>query len=114
MGAPWRLHAHLCSRAAEDCAAAPSCDPRGECVAACSDAAPCSDGVCHPVLAACVECVNAGDCVDANRPLCSDDARCAADDPEKPLCVDNRCEECRVDTDCPVDQPICEDGECKN
>lgn len=177
-------------RAAEDCgAAAPSCDPRGECVAACSDAAPCNDGVCHPVLAACVECVNAGDCLDPDRPLCSadarceeclvdddcgvaspfcvsgecreclqntdcgsggacnqdlecvvscaddsqcngdtpacdvvtgicheciDDARCAADDPDKPVCVENRCEECRIDTDCPVDQPICEGGECKN
>lgn len=177
-------------RSAEDCGVAtPSCDPRGECVAACSDAAPCAEGVCHPVLAACVECVNAGDCTESDKPLCSalarceeclvnddcgaaaphcvrgecrqciqntdcgaggscndelecvaacvddsqcggdapacdviaavcreciDDARCAAADPEKPVCVGWRCEECRVDQDCPVDQPICDRGECKD
>lgn len=108
-------------RGPADCgAAAPSCDPRGECVAACSEAAPCAEGVCDPAFAACVDCVTADDCTDAERPLCNGAGRCVecnvADDcgAAQPFCVDGRCEECVANTDCGPGGACSPDLECQS
>jgi hypothetical protein len=46
----------------------------------------------------CVKCVTNMHCRDA----------------QKPICIDRDCEECRTDADCPADEPVCNDNQCKN
>jgi Cys-rich repeat protein len=85
-----------------DCGAGQVCDDDLECRAFCDADAQCTDGDrghCIVETGACVECV--------------EDLHCDFD-ADKTVCIVDQCEECRVNEDCPPDNPICdtENNEC--
>lgn len=85
-----------------DCGVGHICDNDLECRTSCTADAQCDDGDRgHCIL-------ETGTCVE-----CEVDAHCTRDQDQR-VCIADRCEECRVNEDCPLDNPICdlENNEC--
>lgn len=117
----------VCNMSCGDCGSSGSC-VNGECVGGCTTREDCAGPVClvckdhecvppPPVCQGDQDCClgyrcNLGICV-SNGPECVSDDECRAIDPEKPRCVDGRCElECIADIDCPLPEMACIDNHC--
>jgi hypothetical protein len=118
---PERLACTECRSNADCDAEHPRC-VLGQC-ARCIQNTDCPSGeVCTDDLECEATCTTAEDCSDASKPVCDttqhvcveclDDSACTRS-PEKPVCIEQRCMECRTAADCPPEERVCtDDNEC--